>query len=99
MTIDPNQPAFLRVPVKCLETVIAALRANGFESEARNVEDFTEHYTDPVLNEDRRDWLKRAIKQAHKDGEIEFDSDATISDSGNVEGQYVLGWVWVEKNT
>jgi hypothetical protein len=90
--IDPQQPAFLRVPVKCLPTVIAALKSAGFEAEAKAVEDFTRDYTDPEANAERLEWLAKADEEA-KDGEVEFDSDATISHSEG--GQYVLGWVWV----
>lgn len=91
--IDPEQPMFLRLPVKCLQPVLDALRASGYESEAKAVESFTRHYVDPEKNADRLEWVARADEKA-RDGEIEFDSDATISDSEG--GQYVLGWVWVD---
>lgn len=92
--VNPEQPMFLRVPVKCRQVVIDALRAVGFESEAADVEQFTNDYVKPELNEERLSWLALARKQVAKDGEIEFDSDATISHSQ--DGQYVLGWVWVD---
>lgn len=92
--IDPEQGAFLRVPVKCLPTVVEALKAAGFEAEARSVESFTRDYTDEEANENRKKWLRRARGVA-RDGEVEFDSDATISHSDD-KGQYVLAWVWVD---
>lgn len=89
--IDPEQPAFLRVPVKCIATVVAALAAAGFKQEAKSVEEFTKDYTDPKLNAEREKWIERA---GGKDGEFEFDTDSTISHSDD-DGEYVLGWVWV----
>jgi hypothetical protein len=92
--IDPEQPAFLRVPVKCLPTIIKALKKAGFKQVAGDVEQFTRDYTDPEADAERRRWLAKADELA-RDGEIEFDSDATISHSGD-GGQYVLGWMWVD---
>ena len=91
--IDPEQPMFLRVPVKCLEIVLSALRSAGFEKEAAAVSSFTRDYVDPGANANRLKWVARADAEA-RDGEVEFDSDATISHSEG--GQYVLGWVWVD---
>jgi hypothetical protein len=93
--IDPDQPMFLRVPVKCLTVILEALRAAGYEQEAKEAESFTRDYVDPKANADRLKWLERAEEQKQKYGEIEFDSDATISHSDD-NGEYVLGWVWVE---
>lgn len=93
--IDPEQPAFLRVPVKCISTVVAALKDAGFEAEAKAVEVFTRDYTDPEANANRLAWLEKASEQAGKSGEVEFDCDATISHSDD-PGEYVLGWVWIE---
>ena len=95
MSVDPDQPAFVRVPVGCLPTVFAALRAAGYDGAAKDAESFTRHYTDPGLNAERLRWLERARDVRLKYGDIEFDSDATISESDD-SGEYVLGWVWVE---
>lgn len=92
--IDPEQPCMLRVPVKCVPTVVAALAAAGFAIEAEAVERFARDYTDPAADAARRRWLKLAEAVA-ADGEVEFDADATISHSAD-NGQYVLGWVWVD---
>jgi len=92
-SIDPEQPAFMRVPVKCIPTVVSALEAAGFASQAKDVAEFTRYYTDPVLNAEREEWVARADAEA-REGEVEFDSDSTIS--GSDGGQYVLGWVWVD---
>jgi hypothetical protein len=92
--VDPEQLAFLRVPVKCITLVVTALRTAGFTQEAERVSEFTKNYTDPTANAARHEWLVRAEAQAAKAGEIEFDSDATISGSEE-GGEYVLGWVWV----
>ena len=43
-------------------------------------------------------FLARAQEEYQKDGEVEFDDDAEVSQSripGN-EGAYVQAWVWVE---
>lgn len=95
--IDPEQPMFLRVPVKCRQVVIDALVAAGFQQEATAVEQFTSDYVDLEANVERLRWLEMAEAKAARDGEIEFDSDATISHSQEAgeEGQYILGWVWV----
>lgn len=93
--IDPDQPMFLRAPVKCRAVILEALRAAGFEQEARDVETFTKDYVDPKGNANRLKWLERADEQRQEYGKIEFDSDATISHSSD-NGEYVLGWVWVE---
>lgn len=93
--IDPTQPVFLRVPVKCLRTIIDALLAAGFSQEANEVQDFTHAYTDPAANAERQRWLNLAEETVAKDGEIEFDADATISHSTD-NGEYVLGWIWVD---
>jgi hypothetical protein len=85
---------FCRIPVKCRDVVISALRAAGFAQEARDVESFTRDYVDPKANANRLKWVGRADIVA-RDGEIEFDSDATISHSES-GGEYVLGWVWVD---
>lgn len=92
--LDPEQPMFLRVPLKCRLTVIKALQKAGFETEARRVLEFTRDYALTKANRNRLKWLERADEQVAKDGHIEFDSDATISHSEG--GQYVLGWVWVD---
>lgn len=94
--IDPDQPIFLRVPFKCRELIIDALKAGGFKGEAKQVAEFTKDYATPRANAIREAWVKRAIAQRAKDGEIEFDSDATISHSDD-PGEYVLGWVWIEE--
>lgn len=93
--LDPEQPMFLRLPLKCRQVVIDALNAAGFLQEAKNCKEFTEDYADPGRNANREAWLALAKGTVAKDGEIEFDSDATISHSGD-KGEYVLGWVWVE---
>lgn len=90
--IDPEQPAFIRVPVKAIPLIIDLLRREGLESEADAAETFTEYYTNPDLNALRERWIDHA---GGKDGQIEFDSDSTISQSSE-EGEYVLGWVWVD---
>ena len=86
--IDPEQPMFLRLPVKCRQLVLDALTVGGFEQQAKDVESFTNDYVDPRANADRLAWIDRADEEA-RDGEVEFDSDATISHSEG--GQYVLG--------
>lgn len=91
--IDPEQPCFLRVPVKCVPAVLDGLHGAGFTKEAQDVEDFTRPYTDPELNAMREAWCRRADAEA-RDGEVEFDSDSTFS--GSEGGQYTLGWVWVD---
>jgi len=94
--IDPEHPAFLRVPVKCIPIVTEALRAAGFATEAAQVNDFTKMYTDPDLNVVREKWLEHAIATTQKDGEVEFDSDAIPSRTQD-KGEYILGWVWVDE--
>jgi hypothetical protein len=91
--IDPEQPAFIRVPVKAISVITAALEAVGMKKEANEVEAFARDYTDPEANANRESWLAEANGMA-RDGEIEFDSDSTISHSEG--GEYVLGWVWVK---
>lgn len=93
--IDPDQPAFIRVPVKCIPTVIESLARAVFTQESRSVADFSRDYTDPVLNAERLRWLDLADEQVARDGHIEIDSDATISRSDD-NGGYVLAWVWVD---
>ena len=92
--IDPEQPAFIRVPVKCLPTIISALMEDNYVQEAKTVQEFSRDYTDPEANAERLLWLERAEKWREW-GEVEFDSDATISHSTD-NGQYVLGWIWVD---
>lgn len=90
-----KQNAFIRVPVESLPTIKDALRTAGFEQAAADVEMFARDYTDPDANTYRQKWLERARDTVEKEGEIEFDNDATISHS-DANGEYVLGWVWVE---
>jgi hypothetical protein len=93
----PDQPVFLRVPAAAVPAVLAGLRAGGHAAEAARVEAFVRDYLDPAANAERLRWLARADDQTARDGEVEFDSDATISHSDDpVRGQYVLGWVWVD---
>jgi hypothetical protein len=96
--VDPEAQCFLRVPAKCIDTVIESLHSAGYPQEAEAVAQFTAPYTDPNLNAARERWLALAREQIEEEGELEFDDDATISqqvdtESGN--GQFVLGWVWV----
>ncbi len=90
-----TQNMMIRIPANCLSTVLLALRAAGFEDEAKKVEEFTHEYIDPAANANRVMWVERAREQHGKDGEIEFDDDSTISLSED-NGEYVLGWVWVD---
>jgi hypothetical protein len=91
---NPEDDCFLRVPVKAVPAVVAALRAAGLPEEAAEVEGFARQYTDPAVNARRVWWRDRADGEA-RDGEVEFDSDAAISHSPGA-GEYVLGWVWVD---
>lgn len=96
VAINPEQLCFCRVSVKAVPTVVNALRQTGFVTEANEVERFTNDYTDPEANSERLRWLEKADALIEY-GKIEFDSDATISHSED-NGQYVLGWIWVEDN-
>jgi hypothetical protein len=40
-----------------------------------------------------QDYIRAARKKWHRDGEIEIDTDAEISESSG--GAYVAAWVWV----
>jgi hypothetical protein len=39
-------------------------------------------------------YVERANDTLYRDGEVEFDSDALVS-NGNAAGAYVQAWVWV----
>lgn len=92
--IDLDAPCFLRVPIKCLSTVLSALRKDGFETEAKEVEEFTRQYTDPEENAARLEWIENAEINY---GEIEVDKDAAVSGSSEEgeNGEYVMAWLWV----
>lgn len=94
--ITPDQPCFLRLPARLIPLVTQYLENNEEHSAAREVREFTRHYLEPELDLIRSAWVKWAQESKQKDGEIEFDSDATISVSESGKGEYVLGWVWVE---
>lgn len=100
MACDPAQdrPVFLRVPASCVPAIVEKLRSLRREDAATRVEEFASRYLDPVLNAERLRWLARAHETVQKDGEIEFDDDATVSGSREAgeSGEYVLGWVWVD---
>lgn len=85
---------FLRVPVKCRQTVIDALEAAGFKQEAEAVAGFTKDYVDPEANAYRVQCLERARAELGRDGEIEFDDDSVPSHSDD-PGEYMLAWVWL----
>jgi hypothetical protein len=78
--------------------IVEKLRSLRREDVAAQVEEFTSRYLDPVRNAERLQWLARATETVQKYGEIEFDVDATISGSrkAGANGEYVLGWVWVD---
>lgn len=93
MPIDQEQPAFMRLPVRLIPTVLKALEDSGEVNAAKEVRSFTKHYTDEDLNKYREEWVARAEDLHGRDGEVEFDSDSTVS--GSEGGEYVLAWVWV----
>lgn len=45
-------------------------------------------------NQDGAAYLQYARDRLHRDGELEFDDDATVS-LGADEGAYIMAWVWV----
>lgn len=95
--IDPEQPMFLRIPVKCFDVVHAALLAAGHTQVANAVDSFTRDYRFKRENARRLKWIELADERHGGDGgdgEPEFDSDSTVSHSDD-DGEYVLGWVWV----
>lgn len=91
----PDDTMFLRLPVRHRDWLLAALHHAGYHDDAKQVEAFTRDYVDPVENAERLAWLERARDRVGRDGEIEFDDDATYSKSPD-NGEYVLGWVWVD---
>lgn len=94
---NPERKMMLRLPLKCRETVLAALRQAGFEGEAAHVEMFTSAYLDEN-NDERERWIGLASAVAAYPARIQsvqVDEDATISDSEG-GGQYVLAWIWVD---
>lgn len=93
--VNPNQPMFLRVPVKCRDVVLNALSQAGFSAEAAAVAAFTRAYVDPASNADRVRGIERARQAKQEEGSIEFDEDAAISRADD-NGQYVMAWVWIE---
>src|SRR5262245_32103294 len=48
--IDPEQPAFIRIPVKTIPTVVGALKAAAFADTSAEVERFSRNYTDAEAN-------------------------------------------------
>lgn len=86
---------FVRVPVSARHIVLAALDEAGMSAEADAAREFTDNYCDPAKNAERLRWVELARAQYAMGEKVEFDNDATISDS---EGghQYVLGWALVE---
>lgn len=93
-TIDYDQLAMIRVSLKCLPTILAALNAAGFKQDVESVEEFSRQYTDEEANANRLEWLERAEEQRGEDGETEFRPDGLVW--SHHEDAYVMGWLFVQ---
>ncbi len=88
-----SESAFINVPVNCLPVVLSALRKAGQVEAAQQATEASRHYLDPDANASRLGWLRWA-RQEYEAEDIEFDDDATVSETDD-DGAFVLGWVWV----
>lgn len=87
---DPEQPCFIRVPVRALDAVFQVLEAMKANQGNRGL---TARYTHPGVRDIEQRFIDLADSKVARTGEIEIDSDTVVSEGEG--GAYVMAWVWV----